>query len=87
MPQYTPGNKEPTPVERIPRQAIPGTLDPLVREPVRRQVTGTSRSAWYELMGKGEAPKPVRIGARAVAWRSSDLQKWIDERTQQGAAQ
>jgi prophage regulatory protein len=50
-------------------------------------VTGLSRSAWYVLMNEGEAPKPVPIGQRAVAWRSSDLQKWIEARKQQGAAQ
>lgn len=87
MSQHNPGQPGASPAERLPRQAIPATLDPLVREPVRRQVTGLSRSAWYELMGKGEAPKPLQVGARAVAWRASDLQKWIDARVQQGAAQ
>lgn len=61
--------------------------DPLLREPARRSVTGVSRSAWYALQEKGEAPKPVAIGARAVAWRASDLQKWVQARTQQGAAE
>jgi len=75
------------PPDRAPSQPIPQTLDPLLREPARRAVTGLSRSAWYVLMNEGEAPKPVPIGQRAVAWRSSDLQKWIEARKQQGAAQ
>lgn len=87
MPQATAGQKAQSPDQRIPHQSIPSTLDPLLREPSRRSVTGLSRSAWYSLMEKGEAPKPVPIGARAVAWRASDLQKWIEARTQQGAAQ
>lgn len=87
MPQTLSGQTAPNPAERIPRQAIPATLDPLVREPVRRAVTGLSRSAWYALMNKGEAPKPVSVGVRAVAWKSSDLHKWIEARSQQGAAQ
>lgn len=87
MPQAISGQTAQSPAERIPRQAIPASLDPLLREPARRAVTGVSRSAWYELMGKGEAPKPVAVGARAVAWRASDLEKWVGSRPQQGAAQ
>lgn len=52
-------------------------LDPLLREPARRKATGISRSAWYEMMEKGRAPKPVRIGGRSVAWRTSDLISWM----------
>ncbi|NWF44437.1 AlpA family phage regulatory protein [Hydrogenophaga sp. D2P1] len=55
-------------------------LDPLLREPARRAVTGVSRSAWYVLMAKDEAPKPVHVSSRSVAWRSSDLQKWAESR-------
>lgn len=87
MSRNTPQSLSEFPADRLPRQAIPATLDPLLREPARRAVTGLSRSAWYALMNKGEAPKPVPVGARAVAWRSSDLQKWIEARTQQGGAQ
>lgn len=88
MPQNATGLSAPNPTERVPRQSIPATLDPLLREPSRRSVTGLSRSAWYALMQKGEAPKPVSISSgRAVAWRASDLKKWIEDRTQQGAAQ
>lgn len=87
MPQHVLGQTAPNQAERIPRQAIPATLDPLLREPARRAVTGISRSFWYDLMSKGEAPKPVAVGARAVAWRASDLKKWADSRAQQGVAQ
>lgn len=87
MPQVTAGQKAQSPDQRIPHQSIPSTLDPLLREPSRRTSTGVSRGAWYALMAKGEAPRPVRIGARSVAWRASDLQKWIEARTQQGEAQ
>lgn len=87
MPQTISGQTAQSPAERIPRQAIPASLDPLLREPARRAVTGLSRSAWYELMSKGEAPKPVAIGTRAVAWRASDLEKWSESRAPKGAAQ
>lgn len=55
-------------------------IDPLLREPARRGVTGVSRSRWYELMSKDEAPKPVHVGSRSVAWRASDLKNWVESR-------
>ena len=42
--------------------------------------TALSRSSIYLGMKKGTFPKPVHIGERAVAWRESDIQRWIDER-------
>lgn len=35
------------------------------------------KSAWWAGIAAGRYPKPVRLGARAVAWRSSDIQKLI----------
>ena len=61
-------------------------LDPLLREPARLEVTGVSKSRWYELMARDEAPKPVHIGSRSVAWRASDLKKWAESRQATGAA-
>jgi predicted DNA-binding transcriptional regulator AlpA len=31
-------------------------------------------------MAKGEFPDPVQIGARAVAFRESDIAEWINSR-------
>jgi len=50
--------------------------DRFVRERERREITGVPTSTWYELMGEGEAPKPVNIGPRAVAWQLSELTAW-----------
>ena len=50
--------------------------DRFVRERERREITGVPTSTWYELMGEGEAPKPVNIGPRAVAWQLSELIAW-----------
>lgn len=87
MSQEVPIQGRPDPGDRTPRQSIPANLDPLLREPSRREVTGVSRSAWYDLMAKNEAPKPVHVGSRAVAWRASDLKKWAESRQSRGAAQ
>ncbi len=41
---------------------------------------GVSRTAIYEWMGRGMFPKPVKLGPRRVAWRSTDIEAWLAER-------
>ena len=52
-------------------------IDRLLRRPAVEAITGLSRSGIYELMARGDFPRPMRIGPRAVAWRESDIQEWI----------
>ena len=52
--------------------------DRLLRRPDVEAVTGLSRSTLYAKMAKGDFPRPMRLGPRAVAWRESDVQHWID---------
>lgn len=40
------------------------------------KITGLSRSLIYEMINRGEFPRPIRIGKRAVAWRESDIAEW-----------
>jgi len=35
-----------------------------------------SRTTWWRWIKEGQAPQPVRIGQRMVAWRQSDLLAW-----------
>ena len=51
-----------------------------VREPERREITGVPTSTWYEMMDKGQAPTPVKLGLRAVAWVASEIDEWIQQR-------
>ncbi|WP_148863271.1 helix-turn-helix transcriptional regulator [Marinobacter fonticola] len=54
----------------------------------RREVenrTGLSRSTIYLWMSDGLFPKPRKIGPRAVAWRESDIQAWIEQRPEGSA--
>ena len=55
-------------------------MSSLYRRPTVEAVTGLTRSTIYALMTRGEFPRPVCIGARAVAWCSSEVQEWIDSR-------
>ena len=40
------------------------------------RMTGLGRSTIYRLMAEDKFPSPVRLAKRAVAWRSSDLERW-----------
>lgn len=51
-----------------------------LREVLKR--VPVSRSTWYAGVAQGRFPRPVRLGARSVAWRASD----IDALVQMGVA-
>lgn len=40
------------------------------------QMIGRKRSSIYQDMANGRFPKPVKIGARAVAWLEQELIAW-----------
>jgi prophage regulatory protein len=40
--------------------------------------TGLARATIYRRMGEGTFPQPVKLGTRAIAWRSSDVDAWIE---------
>lgn len=48
----------------------------LLRLPSVVARTGLARSTIYKLMAAHTFPTPVKISARAVAWRSSDIEQW-----------
>lgn len=45
---------------------------------VRRAVGNLSRATIYRGVAAGTFPAPLKIGARASAWRWGDLRKWLD---------
>ncbi len=55
-------------------------MDSILRARQTFVTTGLSRSALYSLISKGRFPRPVSLGERAVGWRSSDIQAWIESR-------
>ena len=38
------------------------------------------KSAIYEMMARGEFPHNLKLGRRAVAWRSSSIDAWIAQK-------
>ena len=50
-----------------------------------KAATGLGRSSIYALEASGTFPKRVAIGPRAVAWRESEIQAWINSRQTKAA--
>jgi prophage regulatory protein len=48
------------------------------RLPVVLEQTGLSRSTIYEMISRGEFPRQINLGPRAVGWVSDDVLGWID---------
>ena len=47
------------------------------------ECTGLARSTVYKFIAEGRFPKPVKLGARMVAWVESEVQDWIQEKIEQ----
>ena len=52
----------------------------LARRRQVEQLVQLSRSSIYAAVKAGTFPAPVRIGARAVAWRISEIEQWLEAR-------
>lgn len=42
-----------------------------------KHTTGLSRSSIYLRMSKGQFPKPINLGGRAVGWLETEIQDWV----------
>lgn len=83
-------NNQPQPVQ-TPHGATPKahdgrvTVNPsrpakLIRLPVVEDRTGLGKSSIYAAVKAGTMPAPVRLSARAVAWREEEIDQWIAAR-------
>ena len=52
----------------------------VVRMPEAEEITGLSRGSIYRLMTIGRFPKSIKLSERAMGWRESDLNAWLDSR-------
>jgi predicted DNA-binding transcriptional regulator AlpA len=53
----------------------------LIREPELRQLVGLSHTTIWRLARSGKFPRALRISARAKAWRASDINQWLEDRS------
>ena len=42
--------------------------------------TGYRRTSIYQKVAEGTFPAPVKLGPRAVAWFSEEIEEWMDAR-------
>lgn len=52
----------------------------ILRLPQVCEITGIKRSMIYQLEAEHRFPSRIKIGARAVGWRQSDIFEWIASR-------
>ncbi len=57
----------------------------VLRLPVVTQVVGLSRSTIYLLIQKNAFPRPIKLSERAVGWKQSDIDAWLESRAIAGA--
>ena len=51
-----------------------------MRLPQVKELTCLSKSSIYRLMGEGEFPKQVTLGARSVVWVKSQVEDWCAQK-------
>ncbi|PHQ84767.1 MAG: hypothetical protein COB65_04785 [Thalassobium sp.] len=49
----------------------------LIRRKEVMHLTGMAKSTMYRYIAEGRFPRPVSLGEHAVAWRLSDVEKWM----------
>lgn len=59
---------------------LPDGIDPIVRLPAVLAITGLSKGWVRNNVLTGEFPAPLRLGEKAVGWRMSSIQNWLESR-------
>lgn len=52
----------------------------LIRMPEVLSKTGFKKSWVYLLISSNSFPKPIKIGARAIAFVEAEIDEWVEER-------
>ena len=58
----------------------------ILRLPQVKLRVGLSRSSIYLAVSRGNFPKPVRLGARAVGWLESEVDVWLRQQIERSRA-
>ena len=56
------------------------TAEYLIYRTEVEQRVGLTRSSIYDAMRKGNFPLPLKVGPKAVRWRASEIEAWVDSR-------
>lgn len=52
----------------------------VLRLPSVKDRSGLSRSTIYLRIKKGDFPKPISLGDRAVGWLEKDIDDWLEQK-------
>ena len=58
------------------------TEDFFLRLPQVLELIPISKSAWWQGCKEGRFPKPIKLGPRTSAWRSSDIAALVEQLSQ-----
>ncbi len=61
----------------------------LLRMPAVKARTGLGRTSILNRVKRGDFPKPLKLGARCIAWPSREIDSWIEQQiaeSRRGAA-
>ena len=58
----------------------------ILRLPSIKDRTGLSRSTIYLRIKKGDFPKPISLGDRAVGWLEKDIDDWLEQKIKDSQA-
>jgi prophage regulatory protein len=53
------------------------TVSTIYRLEQIKHLSQLSKSSIYLYIKRGEFPAPIKLGRRAVGWRSSDIEAWV----------
>lgn len=58
----------------------------LIRRGQVEYLTGLPRTTIYDLIRRGDFPRPVHLAGRTVAWPESAVRAWIEDRIEASQA-
>jgi len=64
--------------------ATEGSEERLLRRQEVEALTSLGKVCIYRRVKEGSFPRPVYLGGRRVAWRLSEVRRWMDERPAAG---
>ena len=54
----------------------------ILRLPAVLERIQLSKSTVYAMLKRGDFPQPIALGPRARAWRTEDIENWLNSREQ-----
>ncbi len=55
-------------------------VSPIMRMPAVVAATGLCKRTIHYMVSRKEFPAPIQLGKRAVGWRQSAIQAWLEAR-------